>query len=86
MYVNLHEVPAGKSMYTVALADAPVDLPKDERYIAEEIDILASTSASVADVIAAALTGEDLEGSYRVVGVVNQSDAYVMAENWEGVA
>lgn len=87
MWVNLHTLPAGQSMYTVAITDGPLDMPDADRYIADEIDIVASSRASVAEVIAAAFAADGpFDSNVRVVGVSNQSAAYVMVENWEGVA
>lgn len=86
MFVNLHTLPVGKAMYTIAVTNDPVDTPRDERYI-EEYDLVFNTRASVGTLIAYALARPDwpYDDDMRVVGVANQSDAYVMQENWEGI-
>lgn len=88
MWVNLHTLPANEHMFTVAYTEAPVDTLESDRWIEEE-DIVAPARATVADVIAAVramwaadgLTGAGL----RFVGVSDQSDGYVMQQNWEGI-
>jgi hypothetical protein len=80
MFVNLHNLPTGQSMYTLYLTMDPVGTPRDE-LCAEEIDVVASSRASVAEIIAAASAElEDYEPSIRIIGVVNQSDGYVMQD------
>lgn len=86
MWMNLDQLPAGKSMYTIAVTAAPVDCSEDERYY-EEYDLVFKSSASVGTLITYAMARPDwdfVEGT-RIVGVANQSDGYVMQENWEGV-
>lgn len=81
MFMNLHALPAGQSMYTLAVTNLPADTPKD-RMEYDEVDVVASSRATVAQVIAAA----DLDGyeGCRVIGVVNQSDGYVVCEDPTG--
>lgn len=81
MWVNLHTLPAGQSMYTLAVTDQPNDTdPKDLSY--DEVDVVAPSGAPVAEIIAAAdLTG--YEGC-RVIGVANQSEGYVVVEITDG--
>lgn len=81
MFVNLHTLPPGRSLYTVAVTDEPTGTPAaDLTY--DEVDVVAPARASVASVLAAA----DLGGyeDCRVVGVVDQSSGYVVAEAWDG--
>jgi len=86
MWMNLDTLPVGKSMYTIAVTTAPVDTPTDERYI-EEYDLVFNSRASVGTLITYAVARPDWPygDDARIVGVANQSDGYVMIENWEGV-
>lgn len=87
MWMNLHTLPTGKSMYTVAVTLDPVDC--DPQYASyDEVDVVASSRATVAEVIEAARAEcVDMYGpDHRIVGVSNQSDGYVMQENWEGIS
>jgi hypothetical protein len=81
MWMNLHTLPAGQSMYTLAVTGDPVGTPKDEVEY-DEVDVVAPRGASVAEIVAAA----DLDGyeGQRVIGVSNQSDGYVMAQDVDG--
>lgn len=80
-FVNIDAVPAGQALYTVAVIDQPVGTPRAELAY-DEVDVQAPSRASVSEVIAAADLS-DYEGC-RVVGVVNQSAGYVLAEDPEG--
>lgn len=82
MFVNLHSLPAGQSLYTVAVTAQPASTPDSDGWFYDEADVVAPARATVADVIAAA----DLSGyeACRVVGVINQSDGYVVAERPNG--
>lgn len=86
MWMNLDIVPAGKSMFTIGITDAPVDCPPDERYI-EEFDVVFDSRASVGTIITYAVSRPDWPygDNMRFVGVSNQSDGYVMQQNWEGI-
>ena len=81
MFMNLHTLPAGQAMYTLAVTDAAVGTPRDQVEY-DEVDVVAPARASVAEIIAAA----DLDGyeGCRVIGVVNQSDGYVVVEDPDG--
>ncbi len=80
-FVNLHELPVGQHMYTVFVSDAE---PGPEAWY-EEIDVVASSSATREQIEAAA--AEELSGyapQTRVVGISDQSDGYWVwrAEGW----
>lgn len=77
MFANL----GTQSMYTVAVTAEPIGTAQDEVFY-DEVDVIASSRATVAQVIAAA----DLDGyeHCRVVGVIDQSSGYVYAEAWDG--
>jgi hypothetical protein len=81
MFVNLHNLPAGKSMFTIAVTDQPSGTdPNDIAY--DEVDVVADHNAQVADVIAAA--DLSMYDGCRVIGVVNQSEGYVVVETFDG--
>ena len=86
MWMNLDQLPAGKSMFTIAVTSASVDTPEDERHY-EEVDCVFNTRASAGTVVAYAMArldwpyGDDV----RVIGVANQSDGYVLSQAWEGI-
>ena len=86
MWMNIDQVPVGKSMYTLYLTSDPVDTPPNQR-CCEEVDVITSSRASVAEVIEAAR--EEIEGTYsssmRIIGVTNESDGYVMADDMNGL-
>lgn len=86
MWMNIDQVPAGQSMFTIGVTDAPVDTPEDERYY-EEYDLVFRSGASVGTIVTYAMARPDwpYTGEVRVVGVSNQSDGYVMQQNWEGI-
>ena len=79
--VNLHTLPAGRHMFTVAVTDDPPAASWDELAY-DEVDVVAPARASLAQVIAAA----DLSGyeHCRVVGIVDQSAGYAIAEATDG--
>jgi hypothetical protein len=81
MWVNLHSIPVGQSMYTLYLTADPVGTPRDQ-VCAEEVDVITSSRATVAEVVEAAR--EEIDASYsssmRIIGVSNESDAYIMAD------
>jgi predicted RNase H-like HicB family nuclease len=81
MWMNLDQLPAGKSMYTLFLSDCE---PGPDAYY-EEIDVVASSRATREQILEAAK--EELEGyveGMKVVGCSNQSDGYFMwkEEGW----
>lgn len=81
MFVNLHALPLGQSMYTLAVTDAPVGAPRAELAY-DELDVVAPARATVAAILAAAdLSAYD---HCRVVGIVDQSSGYVLVEDWTG--
>lgn len=73
MFVNLHSLPAGQHMFTVAVTPDPAGA---EDLFYDEVDVVAPSRSTVDQIIAAA----DLEGyeGQRVVGVSDQSDGYVL--------
>lgn len=77
--VNIDQVPVGQSYYTVYVT---WDKPGTARsaMCTEEVDlVMRSTNAwgTVATYVASSMAA-GYEPGYRVVGVVNQSDGYVM--------
>ncbi len=84
MFVNLRTIPAGQAMYTVAVTDDPRDTPTvDVCY--EELDVVGSsrlTSKEVAQLAEPRVMDFYGPGA-RVIGVVNQTDAYVMFQDSE---
>ena len=90
MYVNLHTLPPGQSMFTLFIRQS--DEPAEWGEGAEEVDIVASDQASgdyrlIAQVIEAAR--EELVRDYgpktEVLGLVNQSTGTVLFDyRWEG--
>lgn len=84
MFMNLHTLPAGKSMYTIAVTVQPAGTPKDDIEY-DEIDVVAGSRASLKEVISAASAEiEDYGPHARVIGVVDQSAGYVVATRYEG--
>lgn len=86
MWMNLDTLPAGKSMYTVYVTTDPEGTPRSKMG-ADEVDIVASSRATWGEVLSYGtangvhaptflidMYGED----HRIVGVVNQSDDYVV--------
>jgi hypothetical protein len=85
MWMNLDQVPAGQAMYTLAVTNQPVGTPKDD-IVYDEVDYVASTRLTAREVVRRANDAGALEGyeDARVIGVVNQSDGYVLIEDPEG--
>lgn len=86
MFMNLHTLPTGKHMFTVAVTTDPLDTPRIHRWY-DEVDVVAPQGSSSLEVIAAAKE-QGLLADYpdaRIVGVVDQSDGYVLRENWDGI-
>jgi hypothetical protein len=81
MWMNLHTLPAGQSMYTLAVTNQPAGTPADDLEY-DEVDVVAPRRATVAQIVAAA----DLDGyeGCRVIGVSNQSDGYVLVQDPDG--
>lgn len=86
MFANIDRVPSGHHLFTLYVTDAPTGTPEDEIFT-EEIDVIVRQQSSLADVLAAAARGAlaDYDSDrIRVIGVVNQSDAYVVAQTVDG--
>lgn len=84
MFVNLHELPMGQEMFTIAVTTQPVRTVEADREV-DELDVIVPRGATVKQAIELAdLPGNGYEGC-RVVGVINQSGGYVIIESWEGV-
>jgi hypothetical protein len=79
MFMNLDTLPVGKSYYTVYVTLDPKGTPRLEMS-ADEVDVVAPSSASRDEVVneCAAEIVSDYGTDARVVGVVNQSDGYVV--------
>lgn len=78
MFVNLHSLPEGKSMYTVYLMFQEQTSP--DMYV-EEVDVIAPTGATWGEVVMEGRDEiEDLYGlgGHWVAGVVDQSEAKVI--------
>lgn len=76
MFMNLHTLPVGQHMYTVAITDQPADA--DDIFY-DEVDVVAPARATIQEVLLAAdLSGY---GGQRVIGVVDQSDPYVLMQD-----
>lgn len=94
MFMNLHTLPPGKSMYTVYVTTDPEGTDRSAMS-ADEVDVVAACSASWGDVCN---NGQELrdfheDGNHkpatnwilemygedaRVIGIVNQSDGYIV--------
>lgn len=85
MFTNLHSLPAGKALFTVALTDQPTGTP-DEELCYDELDLVAPRRASLSRLVdfaqkaAASTYGDDV----RIVGILNQSTGEVLAEAPQG--
>lgn len=81
MFVNLHTLPRGKAMYTIALTEQPAGTPSADLFY-DEVDVVADAWATVDAILAAA----DLDGyeHCRVIGVVNQSDGFIVVQDEQG--
>ena len=88
MWMNLDQLPAGKHMYTVYVTLDPEGTPRNEMS-ADEVDVVAPSRATWGEVVndgAVHPTGErsvdyllEMYGAEsRVIGVVDQSDGYVV--------
>ena len=86
MFMNLHTLPTGKHMFTLGVTTDPLDTPRIHRWY-DEIDVVAPRNSTSTEVIAAAREQGLLEGyeDARIVGVVDQSDGYVLREDWNGI-
>lgn len=79
MYVNLHDLPSGLHLYTVAVTQDEPGTPRDEIAF-EEVDIVASSRANV-DQILDQLRASDDRDEYvgsRVVHIADQSTGDVL--------
>lgn len=81
MWLNLHQLPAGQSMFTLAVTNQPIDTPP-AALAYDEVDVVARSEADLQEVIESADL-IDYEG-WRVVGVINASAGYVVAEQPQG--
>lgn len=81
MFMNLDQLPAGQSMYTVYVTNDPAGTPRYD-VCAEEVDVVTSSQADAADVVRAGLAEiDDLYGpAIRIIGVVNQSTGFVVCD------
>ena len=86
--MNIDALPAGKSLYTVHVTLDPEGTPRSEM-AADEVDVVAGSRASWGQVVSdgvendgGANAGGYIWATYgenaRVVGVVNQSDGFVL--------
>lgn len=82
MFINLDQLPAGQSMFTVSVSDVE---PGEDAYY-EDIDIVAPSSSSADEIRALAQVelDRDFEPGLKIVGIANQSDGYWVwrAEGW----
>lgn len=79
MFMNLDTLPVGQHMFTVAVTDIePGTVHRADMYF-DEVDVVAPSRSTVDEIIAAA----DLSGyeGQRILGVVDQTDAYVVLED-----
>lgn len=90
MYVNLHTIPAGQAMYTLAVTSDPPPVTEHDNdvFSVDEVDFVASTRLTSREVARRAQQAGALEGyeGMRVVGVVNQSDGHLMWQDLAGDA
>lgn len=93
MWMNLDQLPAGKAMFTVYVTLDPKGTPRDEMG-ADEVDVVAPRSSGRQGVLENGTehpdggnAGEYIWQTYgptaRVVGVVNQSDGFVVYDAFE---
>lgn len=85
MFVNLHSLPAGVHMFTLAITDAPFDAPRSDVFY-DEVDVVAPASLSPSALVRK-MKEEDREAyaGLRVIGVVDQSQGRVVWENYNSV-
>ena len=92
MFVNLDTLPRGKSLFTVYVTLDPAGTPRAE-CSADEVDVVGPRSASLQRLMeegrendGGANVGEYIWQTYgpgaRVVGIVNQSDGYVVYDGF----
>lgn len=93
MWMNLDQLPTGKSMYTLWVTLDRYGTPREEMS-AEEVDVVASSQARSRDEIleggtvhptgepAADYVREVYGESARVVGVTNQSEGFVFYDGF----
>lgn len=81
MFMNLHTLPASQHLYTVAVTSQPVEAAGGDLFY-DELDVVAPRYANTQDVLLA-ITPLDRESyaGQRVIGVIDQSDAYTLWED-----
>jgi hypothetical protein len=86
VFINLHNLPAGVHLYTLAITDAPFDTPRSELFY-DEVDVLAPTRESSASALVRQMSAEDREAyaGQRCIGIVDQSVGRVIWENGNSV-
>lgn len=83
MFVNIDQVPAGCSLFTIMVTSDPKDCAPDERTY-DEIDVICPSTNEMVAVIEAASELSDYPDC-RIIGAVNQTSGYVIASVWEGM-
>lgn len=84
MFANLHELPPGRSLFTLLLTDAPLGTPADQ-LVTEELDLVAPSRSSVADLVAAAGGAlADYAEDVRVIGIADQTSGCIVTEDPTG--
>lgn len=85
MFVNLHNLPAGVHMFTLAITDAPHGTPASDVFY-DEVDVVAPASLSPSSLVLQ-MSEEDREAyaGLRCIGVVDQSQGRVVWENYNSV-
>lgn len=83
MHMNIDAVPAGTSLFDLAVTSQPVGTPKDDLFY-DEVEVYAPRNATVSEIVRIAdLEALGYEGC-RVIGVSNQSDGYVVVQDPNG--
>lgn len=90
MYVNLHTLPAGQSMYTLHLTMDPQGTNRSDMST-EEVDIVAPRDLDAAGMMNRAETKQELKDLFgepewleaRLVGLVDQSEGYVVYDAFQ---
>ena len=85
MYVNLDTIPAGQAMYTLHLTMDPLGTARSQMST-EEVDLVAPARLSRDELMNRDETKQELRDLFgepewldaRLVGLVNQSDGYVV--------
>lgn len=81
MFVNLHNLPPGKSLFTVCVTDQLPSTPVSELCY-DEVDVVADTGAD-APAVVAAMSDEDRDAydGQRVIGVIDQWSSYIVMQD-----